>query len=547
VSKTGQRLLTSAGLVVAGLIVGIAITQIGSAVAVTPQQARPVANTDAPALDEAIPQGAFVRVAEQTQQALVFIQTELTVSGNTTFGDVPEMFRRFFDSENEDEAEEAPDRREVSQGSGFLISEAGYIVTNAHVVSQTDVNAVEVKTADEVTVFLNNQDEYEATIVGVDIGTDLAVLKIDTGYDLPYIPLGDSDQSRVGEWVMALGAPFGLTNTVSAGIISAKGRALLGGNGGNGRNGSAYQDFIQTDASINPGNSGGPLVNLRGEVIGINTMIISNGFRGQFSGVGFAIPINLVSGVVDQLIEHGRTIRGWLGISMSPLDPRLAEAYGMDRRQMRGAVEIRTVNPNEPADDAGVRVGDIVMGTNGVDLEDNQDFLQRIAMTPPDESIRLQILRVTPDDTAVGLVHDDTSIEVMLGERPPEIEVLADQNQLTGFIGPARGPAVERELTEVEQRFGMKLAELDRNLASELEYRIDQGGIVITNYIDADGLAYQLRLGEGTIIQRVNLRPVNSVQDFAEIVGHFEPGEAAVFELRFPSGGSLRLAVEIPE
>jgi len=430
VNTKGQRFLTSAGLVALGVIAGILVAHAGSAVAVTPQQARPAALTDAPALDEVIPQGAFVRVAEETQRALVFIQTEQMVSGET----IMENFRRFFGEDNAPDTPDVPeDQLQQSSGSGFLISASGYIVTNAHVVSQTDVNAREIDTADSVTVRLSTDDEFEAEIVGVDVGTDVAVLKISAGRDLPFVPLGNSEQARVGEWVMALGAPFGLTNTVSAGIISAKGRARIGGQAG-----SPYQDFIQTDAAINTGNSGGPLVNLRGEVIGINTMIISNGARGQFSGVGFAIPISLVSGVVDQLIEHGRTIRGWLGISMRALDPDIAEAYGLDRRAMRGAVAISEVNANEPADHAGVQVGDIVVGTDGSDLEDDQDFLQRIAMTPPDANITLEIVRPSADGTPIGIGTEATSIDVMLGERPPEIEVLADQAQQLG--NRLRGP-----------------------------------------------------------------------------------------------------------
>lgn len=536
-----QRFLTSAGLLVLGLIAGIVSTQVGSAVAVTGQRARPVVDNDAPALDELIPQGAFVRVAAETQRALVFIRTEQMVSASARAADVPEFFRRFLDDEDE-----APrgDTLQTSQGSGFLISSSGYIVTNAHVVSQTDSAAGEVITADEVTVLLANDDEYDAEIVGVDIGTDVAVLKINARGDLPFIPVGDSDHSRVGEWVMALGAPFGLTNTVSAGIISAKGRAQIGPAGG-----SAYQDFIQTDAAINRGNSGGPLVNLRGEVIGINTMIMSIGFQGQFAGVGFAIPINLVSMVVDQLIEHGRTIRGWLGISMTALNPELAEAYGLDRRELRGAVEIATVNPDEPADRAGVRAGDIVLGTDGVNIEDDQDFLQRIALTPPDASIQLDILRLAADETFVGMVREDATISVMLGQRPPEIDVLADRNQRAPAIGFERRrlpPPTDRELTGAEVKFGLELSELTPNLASELEYRVQDGGIVVMRS-EPVGPAGGLRLGFGWIIQKVNLRPVNSVEAFSEMIGHFEPGQTAVFQVRTTAGVIARIPVRIPE
>ena len=534
----GQRLLTSASLVALGLIVGFMITQLGSAVAGTGQQARPAVLTDAPALDEVIPQGAFVRVAEQTQPALVFIQTEQTVNGTALLGDVPEFFRRFLE-EGENPPDVPDSQVQASQGSGFLISASGYIVTNAHVVSQTDINAVEVVNADNVTVRLTNDDEYEAEIVGVDIGTDLAVLKIDAGGDLPFITLGNSDQSRVGEWVMALGAPFGLTNTVSAGIISAMGRARMGGLG------SPYQDFIQTDAAINRGNSGGPLVNLRGEVIGINTMIISNGMQGQFAGVGFAIPINLVKGVVDQLIEHGRTIRGWLGITMSALPPDSADAYGLDRREMRGAVQIVAVNEGEPAAVAGVREGDIVVATDEAPLKDDQDFLQRIARTPPNETITLDILRVEPDDSPTGFTVSDQSIEVTLGERPPEIQVLADSRQLTG---PAveRAPRRDAELSALEERLGMALAPLTPRIAEELGYDVEGGGIVVMR-VGRSGAAIRSGLREGTIIQEVNHRAIKSIEEFTAIIEQVEPGKPVVLRVRFPEGGSARIPLEIPE
>ena len=531
-----HNLFTVAGLLAVGLLATVMVANLGAARAPSEQQARPAANTDAPALDEVIPQGAFVRVAEQTQPALVYIRTRQTVSPGRFLGDLPETFRRFFN--DDEESDPSDEQTRVGQGSGFLITSSGYIVTNAHVVSQIDTNAVEVVNADSVTVRLFSEEEYEATIVGVDIGTDLAVLKIDSGYDLPHVPLGNSDHARVGEWVMALGAPFGLTNTVSAGIVSAKGRARIGGLTGS----SAYQDFIQTDAAINLGNSGGPLVNLRGEVIGINTAIISSGFQGQFAGVGFAIPINLVSGVVDQLIEHGRTIRGWLGIAMRGLHPDAVELYNLEAREVRGAVQISEVNPGQPADLAGVEEGDIVVGTGGVKLEDDQDFLQRIAMTPPDESIRLDIIRLGDD-----FERHDLSIDVILGERPPEIEVLAD-NTTTFGVNPERPRRGERDrLTAVESEFGMAVANLNERWADELDWDIDLGGVVVTGVVPG-GLAERSNgLIAGTIIREVNRRAVRNVEEFEAAVEAIEPGKLVEFLLRYPSGSGARVPVRRPE
>ena len=531
-SKKGQRFFASAGLLALGLVAGVMIANAGSAVAGAGQEARPAVNAPGAALDEVIPQGAFVRVAEQVQPALVFIQTEQTVEGFSV-GQVPEFFRRFFDEESAPRDDQPEDQVQLLEGSGFIISPSGYIVTNGHVVAQADIDAREVIEADTVTVRLASEDEFEAEIVGVDIGTDLAVLKIDTGYDLPHIPFGDSDNARVGEWVLALGAPFGLTNTVSAGIISAKGRGSIRGLGG-----TSYRDFIQTDAAINRGNSGGPLVNLRGEVIGINTAIMSNAFQGQFAGVGFAIPMDLVSGVVDQLIEHGRTIRGWLGISMRPLNPLTAEGYGLEPRELRGAVLISTVNEGEPANLAGVQQEDIVVGIGEL-LDGDQDFLQRIAVTQPSESITLDIIRLD-DDFRPETLH----IEVTLGERPSEVDVLADRRLRAPQPGRTRRDRART--SDLGRRLGMTVAEIDERWARDLDWDIDAGGIVVTG-VTQGSAAFRVGLRRGMIIQQVNRRPVESVDDFERLMEQFEPGDVAVLRVRDPRGTSAIVPLEIPD
>ena len=377
-SKKGQRIFKSASLVTLGLIAGIMIIQLSLAIPVAGQQARPAVNSGTPDLDETIPQGAFVRVAEETQQALVYIMAEHSV-------DTAEMFGgRFFSPDNENEdAPDIPDQVQPAQGSGFLISSSGYIVTNGHVVSRTDTNAVEVIRADSVTVRLSNEDEYPAEIVGVDIGTDLAVLKIDVGTDLPYIPLGDSDVARVGEWVMALGAPFGLTNTVSAGIVSAKGRARIGG-----LNGSAYQDFIQTDAAINQGNSGGPLFNMDGEVIGVNTAIYS--MTGASVGIAFAIPSAIAGNIATQLEEFGEVKRGWLGVEIHLVTEDIAMSIGL--KNPRGALVASTVDSG-PAEKAGIVSGDVILVFDGKDIESFKDLPRVVADTKPGSEVSVKIWR----------------------------------------------------------------------------------------------------------------------------------------------------------
>jgi serine protease Do len=233
---------------------------------------------------------------------------------------------------------------------------------------------------------------------------------------------------------------------------------------------------------------------------------------------------------------------------MAPLRPTLADAYGLDALDVRGAVEIATVNPDEPASMAGVEVGDIVVGTDGVELEDDQDLLQRIAMTPPDASIELNILRMTPDDSAVGLTPENRSISVMLGERPPEIDVLADQQATTPFAGlrRSRNELEDRELTAIEERFGMVLSEVDANLASELEYRASEGGLVVLGTLEGS-FAADMGFAPGIVIRRVNMRRVDSIEEFAALIANFAPGELAVFDLRLPNGQSQRFPLEIPQ
>ena len=229
---------------------------------------------------------------------------------------------------------------------------------------------------------------------------------------------------------------------------------------------------------------------------------------------------------------------------MSALQQNLAEAYGLSPRETRGAVHVASVNEDEPADIAGIAAYDIVVGTNGVALEDDQDFLQRIAMTPPHETIVLDIVRITPDASPIGLTGESTSIAVTLGERKPEIEVLADSVQQSTGIALGRDILTDHDLTAVEERFDLVLSELDRNLASELEYRASDGGIVILRAGVNSPIG---RVPEGTIIQKVNLRPTNTIEAFSEIIDHFAPEQMAVLDLRLPTGGVFRVPIEIPE
>ena len=542
-SQKAKRFVASASLLAMGLVIGFSAAQLGTAVAGSAelQEVTTASYTaGAPALDEQIPQGAFVDVAERAQPAVVFIQAQHEMRPeDAQQGIMPDIFRRFFpDGEQEgDMPQMEPEPMPPSQGSGFIIRSDGYILTNAHVISRIlgDRQEVETVRATEITVRLSNEDEYDAEIVGLDIGTDVAVLKIDVGEDLPYLPLGDSDASRVGEWVMALGAPFGLTNTVSAGIISAKGRAQLQ------LTANFYQDFIQTDAAINPGNSGGPLVNLNGEVIGMNTAIVSNGMQQQFSGVGFASPMNLVGKVAEQLIAHGRVIRGWVGVTIGLWTDNLAAGFGLADTDMDldGAVLLQTVNPGEPADQAGLLYDDIVVAMDGTKLDGNQDFLQRIAIIPPGDSITLDVLRVGPGGP------EELTVTIVLGERPAEEEIF--RRNLGGANRARREQPEETTAPDaISRTVGLTVADLTAEIAEQLGYEGELTGVVVTQ-VARGSAAADAFIGRGTIILEVGRQPVANVAEFEAALSNFGPDEVALLRVRNTNGQLATIPLRLPE
>jgi len=305
-------------------------------------------------------QDAFIEVSAKVTPAVVNISTARVSAGP----DLGPLFENFFGSPFRGQPQE---RREQSLGSGFLISADGYILTNEHVV----------KGAAEIKVKLSDQRVYEGTLIGVDPRTDVAVIKIDAGEKLPAAVLGDSDQLKVGQWALAIGNPFGLDRTLTVGVISAIGRADVGI--------EDYEDFIQTDASINPGNSGGPLLNIYGEVVGINTAIVASG-----QGIGFAIPINLAELIARQLIEKGEVSRGWLGVSIQPMTPELATSFGLDRQT---GVLVNQVLADGPAAQAGIRRGDILLTLGGKEVRGVRELQLLVASTPAGETVAVEVLR----------------------------------------------------------------------------------------------------------------------------------------------------------
>jgi len=550
--KTPARLAAPLVFVAAGLVIGLAVGGGQTANGTEPQQATNAAvdSTDS-RLADMVPQAAFVEVAHSVGPTVVFIEAiraQNPAHGADQGQGQNDRFQEFFDDffgrqpvpdqeeDGQDDGEDGDDfdfqNEARSQGSGVLISADGYILTNAHVVAQLNPRDRSMELARRVQVTLQDDRLYDAEIVGADLGTDIALLKID-GRRLPYAPLGDSEQLRVGEWVMAIGAPFGLQNTVSAGIVSAIGRAGLNGML------TPYQDFVQTDAAINPGNSGGPLVNLRGEIIGINTAIATGGgFNPSFNGVGFAVPVNMARRVTDQLREHGRVIRGYLGVTVRDLDRVSRDAYDLGPRT-RGAI-VQTVNEGGPADVAGVEAGDIVIGVDGERLEGQQDFLQRIANHGPGDEVELEVVRPAAPDG-----DTDQTIAVTLTERPPEPEILAQQFGFGEDNAPEEQPEDEAPLdleSSSALALGFRVTALTNALRNQLEIPSNVDGVVVTDVAESSPAA-RVGIQPGDVIRRVRTN-VESVEQFDAEIGEFGPGDAVplrVYSRRQGASGFLAL------
>jgi serine protease Do len=397
---------------------------------------------------------SFANVARIARPAVVNIFTTRIVRAPGSTGDPAEdFFRRFF-------GEGLPERpqRQQSLGSGFIISADGYIVTNAHVVQQ----------AEQIRVKLSNRDEYDAKLVGIDPKTDVALIKVKPRTELQAVRLGDSDALEVGDWVVAIGNPFGLAATVTAGIVSAKGRVIGAG---------PYDDFIQTDASINPGNSGGPLFNTQGEVVGINSAIYSR--SGGSVGIGFAIPINIARHVADELREHGKVVRGWLGVSIQDMTPALAQSFGMDHPH--GALVV-DVDPDGPAGKAGIERGDAIIEYNGITIEESHQVPTLIAETAVGKRVDLKVLRDGREKT----------VSVTVAEQP------------SGRVARAERPRARRE-------WGLALTELTPSLARRFGIPPVVRGALVSEIVPGSP-ADEAGLEPGDVIRQVDRQPVTSVR-----------------------------------
>ena len=417
---------------------------------------------------------SFNQLAENCSPAVVNIRTIKTIKGGGRvfrhfkkgpFGE-DDPFHDFFDRFFGDERPH--DFKQRSLGSGFIIDKDGYIVTNNHVVEN----------ADKIEVILKDEKEFDAEIVGRDANTDLALIKIKPNRDLPVLLFGDSDALKVGQWVVAIGNPFGLEHTVTAGIVSAKGRVIGSG---------PYDDFIQTDASINPGNSGGPLINMQGKVVGINTAIIAGG-----SGIGFAIPINLAKNIVDQLKSSGEVVRGWLGVGIQDISEQVAEYYGIKSRK---GVLVTEVFPDDPADKAGIEPQDIILSINGKEVESSREITSMIADFGVGETVKIKVLRNGKTRTFKVKIakREDTRISSRSTRKEEQTEL---------------GISVENVTPEIARRFNLK----------------DAKGVIV-NAVEPDSKADEAGVRRLDIIKEVNHINIQTVSDLNKVISEIKKDE----------------------
>ena len=390
-----------------------------------------------------------------------------------------EMLRRFFDQQGQNNPlDEGPDEgggsvKRIALGSGFIIDADGHIVTNKHVVGDSS----------KVEVTLQDGDKYTAKIIGTDARTDLAVLKIDAGKPLPYVSFGNSDEAQIGDWVIAVGNPFGLGGSVTTGIISARGRDIHTGQ---------FDDFLQIDAPINRGNSGGPTFNLNGEVIGINTAIYSP--NGGSVGIGFAVPSTVAKQVVAALEDHGKVERGWLGVQIQPVTPAIASSLGL--KGDHGAL-VALVTPNSPSAAAGLKQGDVILAFNGQEISKLRDLPHDVAGSAPGASASLTVWRDGKEQ----------QVSVKLGEMPSNPQVASADNGGNND----QGQPVESNVGPL----GLRLASLTNDFRHDLHLGRDVRGVVIT-HVDNGSVADNIGLARGDVIMSIDQQPATSPQEAAD-------------------------------
>ena len=437
----------------------------------------------------------FATIVEETSPAVVKIIAQAKAPSPAAreqleeLEQLPDALRRFF----QDREPQAP--RGGGTGSGFIISKEGYIVTNHHVVAQ----------ADEVIVRLSDRREFDATVIGTDQRSDLALLQVDAN-DLPFLQLGKSSELKVGEWVLAIGSPFGLDYSVTAGIVSAKGRSLPTERGEN------YVPFIQTDVAINPGNSGGPLFNLQGEVVGVNSQIFTR--SGGSIGLSFAIPAKVVKNIIEQLEVNGEVVRGWLGVSIQNVDRTLAESFDLDRP--RGAL-VAQVGKDSPAERAGIESGDIIVEVDGEQIEVSADLPHVIGLIAPGSKVPVSVIRE----------GKERSVRVEIGA--------LEANEVARVVASASEPGTLQALGMVVR----ELQETDEN-PSDL-----RGGVLVTK-VDDESAADESGVRAGDILTRFGRTPISRLADMESAIEQIKPGDSVSLRL-IRQGSPQFIGIKVPE
>ena len=470
--KHGKKLtLAIAVLAMAGFIWGFGLDKETSAKAPTPVDSKV----------QMVPMN-FAELAKEVRPGVVNIRTVKTMQ------DGGPVFRHFFGNpfgpQNPHGGKDpfsnrgpSPDFKQRSLGSGFIVDKEGYIVTNNHVVEN----------ADEILVKLSDGKEYDAELVGRDPKTDLALIKIKGSSDFVPLPMGNSDQLDVGSWVVAIGSPFGLEQTVTAGIVSAKGRVIGAG---------PYDNFIQTDASINPGNSGGPLLNMNGEVVGINTAIIA---RGQ--GIGFAIPINMAQNIVNELKEHGSVTRGWLGVGIQDLTPELAEYYGLEEKK---GVLVSQVFKGDPAEEAGIKPNDIIVSVDGETVNTGRELSAKIADLEVGKKTKIVVIRDGKEKTITAKLAERKDPDVVASKQD-----LKDNGEL-----------------------GLQVSELNSKTARQFGHTEEDDGVLVVG-VKPGSKADKAGIQQGDLLKEINRKPVDSIKSLKS-------------ELKDKSGDSMQILVKRP-
>jgi serine protease Do len=461
---------TVAFMILIAVVVGAGLGAWGAGAVDLAQPGRPTPSlsVQGPVVPAALPvaSGSFSQVAEAVAPAVVNINTVTRGAGRTPieefFGD--EFFRRFFG--------DTPERPEPARslGSGVIVDSSGIVLTNAHVVER----------ATEIEVVTGDGKKYKAKLIGVDRRTDLAVLRLQGSGAFAAASLGDSDKMKVGDWVLAIGSPFGLQQTVTAGIISAKGRSIGQG---------PFDDFLQTDAAINPGNSGGPLVNMSGEVIGINSAILSR--SGGNVGIGFAIPVNMAKRIYTELAAKGKVTRGWLGVSIQPLTPELAKGFGL--KDAKGVL-IADVVQDSPAAKAGIAAGDIIVEFDKKKVDSPQDLQKVVALTTPGKGVPIKVWRDKGEKT----------LEIKIGDTPEDTVALKSNNKGKSLLG-------------------LDVRPITPDVARQLNLRNTEGVIVFG--VEEESAAAEAGLQRGDLIREVNRQRVRNLQDFERATHDLKDGD----------------------